>query len=95
MDNDVKASAHAKEADIASRRVELIQNAFAAAIGAEAIEELRHVRSREADAFDRSGTQPMAPAGHHYFPVSLNPYVEKCEPVLPSAPPRGQPLSPA
>ncbi len=80
-----KASAYAQEADLASRRIDFIQNAFAAAVGPEGIEELRQVRERESDAFDRSGTQPMAPAGHHYFPVSINPYVEKCQPVLHAA----------
>ena len=79
-----KASAHAEEADLASRKIDFIQNAFASAVGPEAMEELRQVRERESDAFDRTGTQPMAPAGHHYFPVSINPYVEKCQPV-PSA----------
>jgi len=83
--SSAKASAHSGEAELASRKVELIENAFAAAVGESAIDELRQVRSRDADAFDRTGTKPMAPVGHHYFPVSLNPYVEECQPVLPSA----------
>lgn len=84
-DSADKASAHSEEADLASKRIDFIQNAFAAAVGSEAIEELQRVREREADAFDRTGTQPIAPIGHRYFPVSLNPYVEKCQPVPPAA----------
>ena len=79
-DDKAKASAYDQEAALASRSVELIQNAFAAAIGAEATDELRDVRSRDADAFDRSGTRPMAPLGHLYFPVSISPYIEECRP---------------
>jgi hypothetical protein len=81
-----KATAHSEEADLGSRRLEFIQDAFAAAIGPEATEELRTVRSAGADAFDRTGKQPMAPNGHRYFPVSINPYVEKCQPVNPAPP---------
>lgn len=80
-DDKAKASAYDQEAELASRSVEIIQNAFAAAIGAEAIEELRDVRSRDANAFDRSGTRPMAPMGHLYFPISIRPYIEECRPI--------------
>jgi hypothetical protein len=79
-DDKAKASAYDQEAELASRSFELIQNAFAAAIGAEAIEALRDVRSREYDAFDRTGRRPMAPMGHHYFPASIRPYIEECRP---------------
>jgi len=75
-----KASAYDQEAESASQSIELIQNAFAAAIGAEAMDELREIRNKDADAFDRSGRRPMAPTGHHYFPVSISPYIEECQP---------------
>lgn len=78
--DEAKASAYDQEAELASRSIELIQNAFAAAIGAEAMVELREIRSRDADVFDRSGRRPMAPTGHHYFPVSISPYIEECRP---------------
>jgi hypothetical protein len=78
--DEAKASAYDHEAESASRSIELIQNAFATAIGTEAMEELREIRSRDADVFDRSGRRPMAPTGHHYFPVSISPYVEECKP---------------
>jgi hypothetical protein len=78
--NEVKASDYDQEAGSASRSIELIQNAFAAAIGADAIEQLLEIRSRDADAFDRSGRRPIAPIGHHYFPVSINPYIEEYRP---------------
>jgi len=75
-----KASAYDQEAKVALRSIEIIQNAFAAAISAEAIEELRYIRSRDYDAFDRTGRKPMAPTGHHYFPTSIRPYIEECRP---------------
>jgi hypothetical protein len=82
-DNEDKAVAYSEEAKLSSQRIEFIENAFAAAIGVEAVEELHKVKNREVGAFDRSGTQPIAPIGHHYFPVSLNPYIENCQPILP------------
>ena len=81
-DNEDKAAVYYEEVKLSSQRIEFIENAFAAVIGVEAIEELHKVKNREAGAFDRSGTQPIALIGHHYFPVSLNPYVEKCQPIL-------------
>lgn len=78
--NEVKAADYDQEAGSASRSIELIQNAFAAAIGADAIEQLLEIRSRDADAFERSGRRPIAPIGHHYFPVSINPYIEEYRP---------------
>ena len=77
---EAKASAYHQETKSALRSIEHIQNAFAAAIGSEATEQLREIRSRDADAFDRSGRRPMAPTGHHYFPVSISPYSEECQP---------------
>ncbi len=80
-DDKAKASTYGQEAELASRSIELIQNAFSAAIGADAIEELRNVRNREVGAFDRTGQRPMAPMGQHYFPISLSPYIEECRPI--------------
>ena len=81
IDDEAKASTYDQEAELASRSIELIQNAFAAAIGADAIEELRDVRNRDVNAFDRTGKRPLAPMGHHYFPISLSPYYEECRPI--------------
>ena len=80
-DND-KAALYDQEAEQASRSIELIQNAFAASIGEEAIQELQNVRNRNYDAFDRSGRRPMAPVGHRYFPTSISPYIEELMPVV-------------
>jgi len=46
----------------------------------EAVAQLKDVRSRKYDAFDRSGKKPMAPTGFHYFPTSIQPYVEELVP---------------
>jgi hypothetical protein len=54
-----------------------IEDAFAAAVGNEAIEELRSVRDAPPGAFDRSGRKPMAPIGYRYAPVSFYPYREE------------------
>ena len=54
-----------------------IEDAFAAAVGNEAIEELRLVRDAPSGAFDRSGRKPMAPIGYRYAPVSFHPYREE------------------
>jgi hypothetical protein len=63
-----------------------IEDAFAAAIGKEAIKELQYVREREHDAFDRSGKKPIAPTEYHYFPVSLRPYDEELMPKATNRP---------
>jgi len=60
-----------------------IEDEFAAAIGNEAIEELRRVRDAPIGAFDRSGRKPMAPIGYLYVPVSLHPYDEDLKPKQP------------
>jgi len=60
-----------------------IEDGFAAAIGNEAIEELRRVREAPIGAFDRSGRKPMAPIGYLYVPVSLFPYDEDLKPKQP------------
>jgi hypothetical protein len=73
------ASAYDQGAGSAVRSIELIQNAFATAVGAEAMEVLLEVRGRDTDAFDRSGRRPMAPKGYRYFPVSISPYIEECQ----------------
>jgi len=81
LEDKAKAAIYDQEAEQASRSIYLIQNAFAAAIGADAIEELRDVRNRDVGAFDRTGQRSMAPMGHQYFPVSLSPYIEECQPI--------------
>ena len=53
----------------------MIGDGMAVAVGQEAVE--ADVRSRPHDAFDHSGKKPMAPAGFHYFPTSIRPYVEE------------------
>jgi len=60
-----------------------IEDEFAAAIGNEAIEELRRVGDAPIGAFDRSGRKPMAPIGYLYVPVSLHPYDEDLKPKQP------------
>jgi hypothetical protein len=79
IENDEKRDRYAREADSAAKKIELIENGMVAAIGKEAIEQLEHTRSRDCDAFDRSGKKPMAPIGYHYFPTSIRPYVEECK----------------
>lgn len=84
-ENDEKRDRYAKEADAAAKKIELIENGVAAAIGKEAIEQLEHTRSRDHGAFDRSGKKPMAPIGYHYFPTSIRPYVEECKRSTPNS----------
>lgn len=86
--NKAKAATYEQDAESALRSIELIQHAFALAIGAEAMEELREVRGKSPNAFDRSGRRPMAPDGHYYFPVSISPYKEEC---LPKPSDKGEP----
>lgn len=79
-EDKTKAAMYDRDVETISKTIEAIQDAFAAAIGREAVEELHNIRSRDADAFDRSGKCPVAPIGHHYSPVSINPYIEECQP---------------
>jgi hypothetical protein len=76
-----KVATYEQDAESALRSIELIQHAFATAIGTEAMEELREVRGKSPNAFDRSGRRPMAPEGHYYFPVSISPYKEEVQPT--------------
>ncbi len=76
--DEVRVKTYERDIESALRSIELIQNAFAAAIGVEATEELREVRGKSQNAFDRSGLKPMALDGYYYCPVSLNPYIEEC-----------------
>jgi hypothetical protein len=75
--DDKKRAAYREEATVLKRKIELIENAFAIAIGPEAVEQLEHVRSSPLGAFDRSGKKPMAPIGYRYSVTSLRPYVEE------------------
>jgi hypothetical protein len=63
-----------------------VEDAFAAAIGVDAVEELRIVRAKQHDAFDRTGQKEIAPMGFRYFPISINPYIEELRPsVIPKS----------
>jgi hypothetical protein len=79
-ENEGKRDEYWEEADAARRKVTVIEDGVAAAIGQEAVAQLKDVRSRKYDAFDRSGKKPMAPIGYHYFPTSIRPYVEELAP---------------
>ena len=79
IENEGKRDRYAKQADVAAKEIELIENGMAAAIGKEAIEQLEHTRSSDYNAFDRSGKKPISPIGYHYFPTSIRPYVEECK----------------
>ena len=80
LEDQQKATTYDQEAVQAARSIEAIQDAFAALIGHEATETLRSIRDLAADAFDRTGKRDVAPPGHHYFPVSISPYIEECKP---------------
>jgi hypothetical protein len=69
-----------EEAIEVNKIIKMIEDAMAAAIGEEAVAQLKDVRSKNSDAFDRSGKKPMAPIGYHYFPTSIRPYVEELVP---------------
>src|SRR5262249_14417268 len=64
-----------EELNEASRKMTMIEDGMAAAVGQEAVAQLEDVRGRPHYAFDRSGKKPMAPTGYRYFPTS--PYVEE------------------
>jgi hypothetical protein len=69
------------------RKITTIEDAMAAAIGQEAVAQLEAARTARPGSFDHSGKKPMAPAGFHYFPTSIRPYVEELRPdKQPSAP---------
>src|SRR6516162_9443719 len=74
---------HEQTASLERKQYVAIEDEFAAAIGNEAIEELRRVRDAPIGAFDRSGRKPMAPIGYLYVPVSLHPYDEDLKPKQP------------
>lgn len=78
INDEARIATYEREVESAFRSIELIQNAFATAIGVEATEELQEVREKSPNAFDRSGLKPMAVVGYYYCPVSLNPYMEEC-----------------
>lgn len=84
LEDQRKAVTYNQEAIQAARSIEAIQDAFAALIGHDATETLHSIRDRAADAFDRTGKRDVAPPGHHYFPVSISPYIEECKPKLAS-----------
>ena len=75
---------YGQDARLERKQYLAIEDAFAAAIGNEAIEELKRVREAPHDAFDRSGRKPMASIGYGYVPVSLHPYDEDLKPKQPN-----------
>jgi hypothetical protein len=77
---DRKRDLYGSEAEQSWRAKVAIEDAFATAIGDEAIQLLRRVRAVNHNAFDRSGKKPMAPDGFYYSPISFSPYVEELKP---------------
>lgn len=71
---------YGREAEQSWRTKVAIEDAFATAIGDEALQLLRRVRAANHVAFDRSGKKPMATDGYYYSPVSFRPYVEELKP---------------
>jgi len=78
--NANEKESYEQTASLERKQYVAIEDEFAAAIGNEAIEELRRVRGAPIGAFDRSGRKPMAPIGYVYVPVSLHPYDEDLKP---------------
>jgi hypothetical protein len=76
-ENEERRDEYWEEAHAARSKMTVIEDGVAAAIGQEAVAQLKDVRSRKYDAFDRSGKKPMAPIGYHYFPTSIQPYVDE------------------
>jgi hypothetical protein len=75
--NEAEQKAYEDDESRERRRIEAIEDAFAAAMGDGAIEELARVRVAPHGSFDRSGKKPIAPDGYRYSPVSLRPYDEE------------------
>jgi hypothetical protein len=71
-----KRDSYEQQAQEEKKQYELIENAFAASMGNDAIKELQQIKQRKYDAFDRSGKN-IAPIGYHYFPTSFTPYTEE------------------
>jgi len=74
---------YGQDARLERKQYLAIEDAFAAAIGNEAIEELKRAREAPHDAFDRSGRKPMASIDYGYVPVSIRPYNEELRPKQP------------
>jgi hypothetical protein len=75
--DEEKSDKYGEEAEEARRKITVIEDAMAAAVGQEAVAQLEAARNASHNAFDRSGKKPMAPAGFRYFPTSIRPYVEE------------------
>jgi hypothetical protein len=81
LESKVEARGNYEEEALQERlRYMAIENAFAAAIGDHAVEQLERVRKAPTGAFDRSGKKPMAPEGFSYSLISLRPYEEELKP---------------
>jgi hypothetical protein len=78
--DETKRDTYGEEADLERKQYVAIEDAFAAAIGSEAMEELQRAREAPPEAFDRSGKNPMAPVGYKYVLVSRRPYDEELKP---------------
>ena len=78
--NNVEArERYGLESNIETKKILMIENGVASAIGKEALEQLEKARGAEYDAFDRTGREPIAPLGYRYFPISINPYIEEIQ----------------
>src|SRR5262249_26336298 len=67
-EDEDQRNTYEEEAHAMRGKMTMIEDGMAAAIGQEAVAQLKDVRSRPPGAFDRSGKKPMAPVGYHYFP---------------------------
>jgi hypothetical protein len=76
-EKEEKSKEYGEEVIELGRKIKLIKDGMAAAVGQKAVAQLEDVRKARHDAFDRSGKKPMAPIGFHYFPTSIQPYVEE------------------
>jgi len=70
-----KRSEYDRNAHAAALEIAAIEEAFAAAIGPEAVNELGRVKSASYDAFDNTGKRPIAALGYRYnsFSQELEP----------------------
>lgn len=75
-DSSFKKEKYEKEYYVMELSYKSIEDGFAFLVGEDAIKELNRVRDANYNAFDRSGSKPMAQNGFIYFPVSISPYIE-------------------
>jgi hypothetical protein len=83
--DEAKREKHDRDAAADALEIAAIEQAFATAIGPEAVSELARINSASYDAFDRTGKKPMASPGYRYNSFSqelvpekvISPMVEK------------------